>query len=385
MMLENSAIIAGVGEAGIRKSPDMSGLALNALAIERALDNAGMTTADVDGLFTAYSMTEPYFMLGSVLAEYIGIAPRLATSITVGGASPGVLLHQAAMALASDQADVIVIATGENRASGVSRDDAIERLTAVGHPAFENPYGPLIPAFYAMAAARYFHDHRVERDALAHVAVTSRMHAVMHPDSPMENLLTVDEVLASKPIADPLRLFDCCLISDAAGALIVTRPERAPDLPQKAVHLRGVGQSHTHEHMVMAPDDLALGARQSGERAFAMAGLKPADIDFAELYDCFTIVPVMEAEALGLAKPGEGLELFTSGEARFDGRFPVNTHGGLLSYAQAGASGGMHGIIEAVRQIRGVAGDRQVKNNAVGLVHNEGGVLSSHCTMILTA
>jgi acetyl-CoA acetyltransferase len=289
------------------------------------------------------------------LATVGKLTPRLATSITVGGASPGVLLHQAAMALASDQADVIVIATGENRATGVSRDDAIERLTAVGHPAFENPYGPLIPAFYAMAAARYFHEYGVDRDALAHVAVTARMHAVMHPDSPMDKLLTVQEVLESKPIADPLRLFDCCLISDAAGALVVTRPERAPDLPHKAVYLRGVGQSHTHEHMIMAPDDLALGARQSGERAFAMAEMKPSDVDFAELY------------------------------ARYDGRFPINTHGGLLSYAQAGASGGMHGIVEAVRQIRGEAGDRQVSNNAVGLVHNEGGVLSSHCTIILSA
>ncbi|MGB7181203.1 MAG: thiolase family protein [Burkholderiaceae bacterium] len=385
MNLRNAAVIAGVGESGIRPAPEMSGLALNALAIERALGDAGLALDDVDGLFTAYSMTEPYFMLGSVLAEYVGIQPRLATSVTVGGGSPGVLLHQAVMALATGQADVIVIATGENRATGVSRDAAVERLTAVGHPAFENPYGPLIPAFYAMVAQRYLFENELNRNDLAHVAVTSRLHAVMHPDSPMQSELTLDEVLQSKPIADPLRLYDCCLISDAAGALVLTRPERIPDLPKMPVHILGVAQYHSHEHLTMAPDDLTIGCRRSGQQAYAMAGVSPGDIQFAQLYDCFSVVPAMEAEALELVPAGGGLELFASGGARFDGRLPVNTHGGLMSYAQAGASGGMHGIIEAVRQIRGEAGARQVASHELGIVHNEGGILSSHATMVLAA
>lgn len=385
MTLRNAAIIAGVGEAGIKKSPEMSGLALNAQAIERALADAGLKLSDVDGLLTAYSMTEPYFMLGSVLAEYIGVQPRFAASVTVGGASPGALVHQAAMALATHQADVIVIATGENRATGVSRDVAVERLTAVGHPAFENPYGPLIPAFYAMAAQRYLHEFRVPREHLAHVAVTARRHAVLHPDSPMTDELTVDQVLESKPIAEPLRLYDCCLISDAAGALVMARPERIPDLKSRPVHLLGAGQFHSHEHMLMAPDDLAMGARRAGEQAMTMAQVSPGDIQFAELYDCFTVVPIMEAEALGLAPPGGGADLFVSGDAGIAGRLPINTHGGLLSYAQAGASGGMHGIVEAVRQIRGEAGDRQVARHDLALVHNEGGILSSHASLVLSA
>lgn len=383
MSLRNSAVIAGVGEAGIRKSPESSGLALNAIAVERALADAGLQLSDVDGLLTAYSMTEPYFMLGSVLAEYLGIQPRYAASVTVGGATPGALVHQAAMALATRQADVIVVSVGENRATGVSRDVAVERLTAVGHPAFENPYGPLIPAFYAMAAQRYLHDYNVPREHLAHVAVTSRHHAVLHPDSAVDTELTVEEVMASKPIADPLRLFDCCLISDAAGALIMTRPERAADLNARAVHLLGAGQFHSHEHMLLAPDDLAMGCARSGEQALAMAGVSASDIEFAELYDCFSVVPVLEAEALGLAEKGAGADLYVSGAARHDGRLPINTHGGLMSYAQAGASGGMHGIIEAVRQIRGDAGARQVSRHGLGLVHNEGGILSSHATLVL--
>lgn len=384
-MLRNKVVIAGVGESDIGKVPKLSGLGLNAQAAKLALYDAGMTLKDVDGLVTAYSMTEPYFMMGSVLAEYLGLQPSFCASITVGGATPGAALHHAAMAIATGQAKTVLVTAGENRATGQTRDAAVAALTQVGHPYFENPYGPLIPAFYAMIARRYMHEHGTTREEMAAVAVSGRAHAVRHPASPMTEEITVEDVLTSKPIAEPLNLLDCCLISDSAGALVVTSAERAADLPTPPAWLAGIGEAHTHEHITLAPSLTEFGTLRSGQIAYDMAGLGPEDIDFAELYDCFTIVPIIEAEELGLAKRGEGGELFTSGASRIEGRLPINTHGGLLSYAQAGASGGMHGIVEAVRQLRGNEGARQVKKHEVALVHNEGGILSSHCTMILTS
>jgi acetyl-CoA acetyltransferase len=221
-MLRNKVVIAGVGESDIGKVPELSGLGLNAQAAKRALDDAGMTLKDVDGLVTAYSMTEPYFMMGSVLAEYLGLQPSFCASLTVGGATPGAALHHAAMAIATGQAKTVLVTAGENRATGQTRDAAVAALTQVGHPYFENPYGPLIPAFYAMIARRYMHEYGATREQMAAVAVNGRAHAVRHPASPMTEEITIEDVLASKPIAEPLNLLDCCLISDSAGALVVT-------------------------------------------------------------------------------------------------------------------------------------------------------------------
>ncbi len=383
MSLRNQAIIAGAADSEIGKVPHLSGIGLNAQAARRAVADAGLKMSDIDGLLTAYCMSEPYFMLGSVLAEYLGLEPSFCASLTVGGATPAAALHHAAMAIACGQAKNVLVTVGENRATGQTRDAMVEMMTIVGHPYFENPYGPLIPAFYAMVARRYMHDHGVTREQMAAVAVQGRAHAVRHPNSPMSKTLTVDDVLNSKPIAEPLNMLDCCLISDAAGAYVVTGPERAGDLPNPAVWLHGIGECHTHEHVTMAPSLSDWGCAKSGKAAYDMAGLGPEDMDFAELYDCFTVVPIIEAEELGLARRGEGGELFTSGAAAIEGRLPINTHGGLLSYAQAGASGGMHGIVEAVMQLRGQAGDRQVARHDVALVHNEGGILSSNVTMIL--
>jgi acetyl-CoA acetyltransferase len=234
-----------------------------------------------------------------------------------------------------------------------------------------------------MIAQRYMHEYGVTRDELARVAVTTRRHAGLHPNSHMRSPITIDDVLASKPIADPLNILDCCLISDAAGAFIVTSPERARDCKSRAIHLLGIGERHTHEYLVCAESLTRFGAVESSQAAYRMAGLGPADIDVAQLYDCFTIVPVIELAECGFCKDGEGGAFYADGHADIGGRLPINTHGGMLSHAHAGATGGMLGIIEAVQQLRGGLGARQVANAQVALVHNEGGVLSSHCTVIL--
>lgn len=384
MTLRNAAAIVGIGESDIGRLPHMTGLGLNAQAARRALDDAGLRPADIDGLVTAYSMTEPYFMLGTVLAEYLGLQPSFCASLVAGGATPAIMVGHAAAAIASGQATTVLVVTGENRASGQSRDQAVAALaTAVGHPYFEYPYGPSIPGAYAMIARRYMHAYGTTREQLAHVAQTTRAHACLHPNSHMKTPITVEDVLTAKPIAEPLGLLDCCLISDAAGALVLTRPDRARRGRSAPVWLQGLGEAHTHEHLLSAPSLTEFGAVRSGRTAFDMAGLAPGDIDVAQLYDCFTIVPIIELEELGFVERGAGGAFWEAGEARIGGSLPVNTHGGMLSHAHAGAAGGMFGIIEAAAQLRGGLGPRQVEGAELALVHNEGGVLSSHCTLVL--
>ena len=382
--LRNKVAIVGVGESDIGKVPGTSGLGLNAQACSRALDDAGLKVPDVDGLLTAYSFTEPYTMLGSSLCEYTGLQPTLCASMVAGGASPGIMLRHAAQAIAMGTAETVLICAGENRATGLGRDAAVAVLAAVGHPQFEQISGGSIPGFYAMVARRHMHEYGTTREQLASVAVNTRAHAVLHPNAQMKKPITLEDVMASKPIAEPLRMLDCCLISDAAGAFVVTSAERARDLRMNPVYLLGIGEKHTHEHIMCAPSLTHFGTAESGRIAYEMAEVGPNDIDVAELYDCFTIVPIIELEELGLAERGAGGAFFEQGHARIGGKLPINTHGGMLSHAHAGAAGGLFGIVEAVRQLRGGEGTRQVQGAQIALVHNEGGILSSHCTMILS-
>lgn len=384
MSLRNRAAIVGIGESDIGRLPHMTGLGLNAQAAKRALDDAGLHPHDIDGLVTAYTMTEPHFMLGSVLCEYLGLKPDFCASIVAGGATPAIMIGHAAAAIAGGQANTVLVVTGENRASGQTRDQAVAALaSAFGHPYFEYPYGPSIPGCYAMIARRYMHEHGTTRRQMAQVAVTTRRHACLHPNSHMREPIGIDDVLAAKPIAEPLTLLDCCLISDAAGAVILTRPDRTNRGRSSPVWLYGIGEAHTHEYLLAAPSLSEFGSVRSGQLAYAMAGVAPGDIDVAQLYDCFTIVPIIELEELGFVPRGAGGAFWEAGEADLGGSLPVNTHGGMLSHAHAGAAGGMFGIIEAVAQLRGGLGSRQADEAEVALVHNEGGVMSSHCTLIL--
>jgi acetyl-CoA acetyltransferase len=382
--LRNRVAIAGVGESRVGKVPDRTGLGLAAEAAKLAVADAGIEWQDIDGLLTAYSLTEPYFMLGSVMCEYLGIQPRYAASMVVGGATPGVMLHHAAMAIATGACSCVLIVIGENRRTGQSRDEAVAALTAVGHPNFESPYGPLIPALYGLVAQRRMHEYGTTPEELASVAVTFRYHASLNPAAQMRDIITVRDVLESRMIAEPLHMLDCCLISDAGGALIVTSADRARDLARRPVYLRGIGETHTHEHVMMARDVIRTGAVESSRIAYEMAGIAPADANVAMLYDCFTVVPIIEIEELGFVQPGEGGAFFAAGHARLGGQLPVNTHGGMLSHAHAGAAGGLFGIVEASRQLRNECGVRQVPGADMAVVHVEGGILSSHCTMVLS-
>jgi acetyl-CoA acetyltransferase len=199
----------------------------------------------------------------------------------------------------------------------------------------------------------------------------------------MREPLTLDDVMGSRLIADPLRLLDCSLVSDGGAAIVLTASERAKDFPHPAVYLLGAGEGHGHEHVSQAQDLTSSFAEVAGERAFAMAGLTPADISFVELYDCFTPVVLIELEDLGFCARGEAGIFVAEGNTDLDGRLPMNTHGGLLSHCHPGNPGSMFALTEAVTQLRGQAHGRQVANAQTALVHAQGGILSSHCTVIL--
>jgi len=222
-------------------------------------------------------------------------------------------------------------------------------------------------------------------EQLAQVAVSARAHASLNPAAEMRDPITVDDVMNSRVVADPLHALDCSLWSDGGGAVVVVAAERAKDFPNKPVFFLGCGEAHWHEHFFHARSLTTTAASESGPRALEMAELALSDMDFAQVYDCFTPVVLMELEDLGFCPKGEGGRFVENGNIELGGTIPVNTHGGLLSHSHTGHPGSMFALTEAVTQLRGDGGARQVENAEVGLVHGQGGVLSSHATLILGA
>jgi acetyl-CoA acetyltransferase len=258
-------------------------------------------------------------------------------------------------------------------------------MATIGHPQFEHPYGTLIPALYALLAARYMHESGSTAEQLAHVAVTNRRHAALNPAAQYREPITVNDVLGSRLIADPLHLLECAPISDAGAAVVMTTAERARDLRQKPAYLLGVGESHMFEHVSQAPDLARSGAVESGRQAFDMAGIDHCDIDVAMIYDAFAFLQPMQLEDLGFFRRGEAAAFIAEGGTRLDGALPVNTHGGILSHSHAGRPSGLFLVTEAVQQLRGSLGPRQKAGARTALVHAEGGILASHCTAIFAS
>jgi acetyl-CoA acetyltransferase len=234
-----------------------------------------------------------------------------------------------------------------------------------------------------LIAQAYMHEFGATPEQLASVAVTCRQHASLHPGAQMREPITIDDVMQSRMIADPLRLLDCSLVSDGGAAIVLTSAERAKDFPHQPVYLLGAGEGHGHEHISQARSLTTSAARESGERAYAMAGLGPGDMDLVQVYDCFTPVVLIELEDLGFCAKGEGGAFVAEGHTRLGGRLPMNTHGGLLSHCHPGNPGSMFALTETVAQLRHAAGERQVAGAETALVHAQGGILSSHCSVIL--
>jgi len=379
-MSARAPVIAGAAEGSLGVTGKTI-LELQAEASKAALADAGLSMREVDGLFT----TAVSRWNASQVAEYLGIYPTWFDSTMAGGSSYEIFVAHAAEAIRAGRCEVALISYGNNQRSARSRKLGGVIDEHAPDAQFEMPYGPLNPiSLYAMAAQRHMHEFGTTSEQLAEVAVAARAWALRNPKAfkHEDGPLTVEDVLASPLVSDPLHALDCCLITDAAGAVVMTTAERAQDLPKRPVHVLGHGETTTNVGMSQIPDLTATGARVSGERAYAMAGIAPADVDVAEIYDSFTITVLLELEALGFCARGEAGEFVTKGRVAPGGDFPMNTSGGGLSYTHPGVFG-IFLIIEAVRQLRGECGDRQVAGAEVALCHGTGGILSTHSTVIL--
>jgi acetyl-CoA acetyltransferase len=363
------AAIAGIGESD---SWDVAGTGLTPLdligqATAAALDDAGLQLRDVDGLFTASAY---YGMPGLNVGEYLGIRPRHSDSTNLGGASFVSHLLHAAAAIGGGLCDVALIAYGSTQRA----DGGRLRSVAESFP-LEAPYRPRYPiSQFALAAARHMHEFGTPREQLAEVAVAARGWAQRSDRAFARDDLTVEDVLASRTISTPLTAGDACLVTDGGGALVVTSAERAAALRRPPAVLLGGGEAHWHRNVSQMPDLVRTAASESGARAYAQAGLGPADVDAVEVYDAFTICTILFLEDLGFCAKGEGGAFVSGGRIAPGGALPVNTNGGGLSYCHPGMYG-IFALAEAVRRVRG--GDDVV------LAHGNGAVLSAQATAIL--
>jgi acetyl-CoA acetyltransferase len=254
-----------------------------------------------------------------------------------------------------------------------------------GHPHYEQPYGPTVPAYYALIARAHMDQFGTTEAQFAEAAVSCRAWASQHPKAQKRDPISVEDVMNSRAIADPLKVLDCSLVSDGGAAVVITRKDQAKDGPHKPVTLLGYGEGHAYEHISQAKDLTTSAAAQSGRAAYAEAGLTPDDIDLLQLYDCFTPALLIQIEDLGFCGKGEGGAWLASGISKPGGSKPMNTHGGMLSYCHPGNPGAMFGLTEAMTQMRGNAGKRQLPNVHTALCHAQGGIMSSHATIILGA
>jgi acetyl-CoA acetyltransferase len=370
------AAIVGAAESDLGEvGPGLTPLDLVGQAADRALADAGLNIGDIDGLFSASA----YYSMATVSAgEYLGIRPRYSDATNMGGSSFVSHLLHAATAIDAGLCEVALVIYASTQRSG----GGFRGLSDPPNP-YETPYGPRYPvSMYALAASRHMHEYGTTREQLAEVAVTAREWAKLTPKAFKRDHLTVEDVLASRMISSPLSLLDCCLVTDGGGALVVTSAERAMDLRKAPVYLLGAGEAHWHRNISQMPDLTVTAAAESGPRAYEMAGVRPEDVDVALLYDAFTINTILFLEDLGFCEKGEGGTFLEGGRIAPGGELAVNTNGGGLSYSHPGMYGLLL-LIEAVRQLRGECGERQVEGAEVALAHGNGGVLSSQVTAVL--
>jgi acetyl-CoA acetyltransferase len=379
MSLRGRAAVVGVADA---VSPtgelDTHGRALEARVIREALEDAGLTLADVDGVCHGQSSVG--------LAEYLGIHPRFTESTNTGGSSYEIHIEHAAAAVAAGLCEVVIgvyaSTPRSDRRQGRSRE--FQRPPGPNPMLeWELPYGMRMPMGpYALAASRHMAEFDTTSEQLAELAVSTRAWAALNPRARYREPITVDDVLASPMQSSPLHLLDCCLVTDGAGAFVMTSAERARSLPKPPVYVLGAATCHDHSMISQMPDLTVTPGAVSGASAFGQAGIKPSDVDVLMAYDSFTITALLHVEDLGFCAKGEGGAFVEAGRTAPGGLLPMNTNGGGLSYTHPGQYG-MFLIVEAVRQLRGEAGRRQVRGAEIAVAHGSGMVLSVMSTLVL--
>ncbi|HZP44058.1 MAG TPA: hypothetical protein VFB15_00270 [Candidatus Binataceae bacterium] len=375
--LKDKACITGVGESKFGRGLGKTELQLLLDASVAAIADAGLKPHDIDGIIGPPLGAAPEHMAANLGIEDL----RYATTVHMGGASPVVSLQSAAMAVACGIANHVLIPVGWNGYSsnpvrgGGARAKLEEAMPMPPAPmgnvvgAYYLPYGATVPAqFYAWLATRHMKLYGTPFEAMGAVAVAERKHAQLNERAMMRGRpLSMDDYLAARWVSFPFRLYDCCLESDAACAIVVSAADRARDLKQKPVYIAGVAEGHPYpaDDIPARPDPFVIGLTFAAPKAFAMAEVDHKDIDFLEIYDCFTYVVMLQIEALGFCKRGEVKDFVVGGRIELGGELPLNTHGGLLSEAHVW---GTNHIVEAARQLRGQCGERQVRDARVGLV-----------------
>lgn len=366
--------IAGLATFGVGEMPGFSSMELTAQAATLAVTDAGLTFADVDAL---YICQPDDFFAGLSFAEYLGLRPAYTDNNRTGGSAFMSHMASAALALEAGYIDCALIAYGSNQ-----RSNGGKLATRITSNTWDAPYAPLFPlTSYALAAARHMHDYGTAREDLAAVALAARAWANTNPEAFARGPLTLEDCLSSRMISTPISVRDCCLVTDGAAAVVMTRTDRARDLPRPPVPLLGAAAATWWNSIAQAPDVTVTAARESGARAMAMAGVTPRDVQTAQLYDAFTINTILFLEDLGFCPKGEGGRFVSDGTIAPGGSLPVNTNGGGLSCCHPGMYG-LFAIIEAARQIRGEAAN-QLPGIDLALAHGNGGTLSSQATVIL--
>lgn len=377
--LRGAVAIAGVGESDlVGRLPDKSGLQLHMEATSNALTDAGLAKSDVDAVFSSGRN------MANEVPEYLGIRPRFVGGTQVGGCSFLLHVEHAMAAIHAGLCEVALVTHGESGRSRVGMSASRWGADSTNNQ-FEVCHGAGGPAVgYGLLATRHMHQYGTTSEQLAAVAVATRRWASLNPRAYARDPISIADVLASRMISWPFHLLDCCLVTDAGGAVVVTSAERARDLAKPPVYVLGTGECVTHQMVGQMPAfDRWDAAEQSGKQAFAMAGVRHEEIDVAELYDAFTIVPMLALEALGFCDRGESGPFVADNRTAPGGTFPMNTNGGGLSYTHSGMYG-IFTIIEAVRQLRGECDARQVRGAKTAICHGTGGVWSSAATLILS-
>lgn len=371
--------VIGSGLTRYGKHEGSNTLALMTQATDLAMADAGTVRGDIDGLICGYSTTLPHLMLSTVFAEHYGLHPRYAHAVQLGGATGFGLVMLAHLLVTSGAAKRVLVVGAENRMTGQSRDSAIQVLAQVGHPVYEVPLGATIPAYYGLVASRYMNEFGSTEADFAELAVTMRKHAALHEGAQFRSPISVEDVMASRSIASPLKMLDCCPVSDGGCAFVISaEPEGA-----NPVRISGAAQHHNAQHISALASLTHVGAGACAASALKDAGRTLADVEHAAIYDSFTITLTMLLEEIGLAPRGRAGVLAREGHFDADGAMPLNLHGGLLSYGHCGVGGAMAHLAEAHLQMTGRAGVRQAPKAGVTLLHGDGGVLSSHVSLVM--